>query len=1010
MDILDIDEVLKDDSFCLIEEESEQDDINNILRQWRQNGCTGPNGPDGKLDTRTFTRPKRRSAQNLDPNFALASRSADNTGSNIHLKVGGLVTSQMQKSFLMDTSPPSSISSSVDASSIDRMGNSLITSGDFTNVSFFKTTDVEDVLSGAQIAGYNFDNVIEDCKTLERLSLSGDSAIIKDCNIAQIDEITYLSKTNSGNSTMHNSTESTASCLNDTFSMLNQTAIENGVALSESDTLQSKNGLNETFINKTVNMPLDDLICNTTMTLIDSTHIVQTAAPETEGNANATFGKDNIETHNETFSKKDILNSTFNNPNGCPSTIMNRTYYKELDGNKTFDLLESSGTNVLEDDGNFDSPVELPPIKMNGTIQSTPHRNVSSVLPSSLVSQTPSMKRIIQDVNISPIVPARNNEVLDDDFQLLDETKPYTDASIDQLERYLESLSGNFPNTQEQIENFKTEKVLQNDSFTKQECFENGMELLADEKNEEEFDDLLEKLGRSSCLEDSIKMRQSIHNIKKKHALLSLEKGHDLTWKSSDSSVDLNRLPSDSMCKSSLSASSSSERLLSRRSRLYDDVQVMKSGSESANKTIIVDDSKKAIAKTDPSTVSNSSYTVESKTEMTSPVETVEDSGKGVEAAKNAKTKLERNRDPERFKTIRIFKKSTDSEIVVPCIDSEIEGNDQNIEQDQNVDTTNSEQPVEVHSTNTTITVFNNNKSEMEPNIMYQTYKKPKSLMKPPSINEQATFQTTNRELPKPRSLSRPKYFSGIARRDPDFSADALPKANSAGDIHKTYNNANTTGNHYANGATSGMRKLSSNLGGGNGSYGISSANRLSIAKPSSQPSLLTQTSGNVANYKEKNDRPQLSSRQTTMKTLQNDVVEKDGKSQFKVPPPVSSLRAANSRRTGLVRPSSGFYGQAVVKSDPDIQSGRYSSNNSLSSTSSRGSVQDCQQPAKCTNGYIHEKSTSNEEIRQSLSNNVQAEEVTRVVKTGIPKPSGLRPPSTVRKSGLPRPSSIVRR
>lgn len=29
----------------LIEEESEQDDINNILRQWRQNGCTGPNGP-----------------------------------------------------------------------------------------------------------------------------------------------------------------------------------------------------------------------------------------------------------------------------------------------------------------------------------------------------------------------------------------------------------------------------------------------------------------------------------------------------------------------------------------------------------------------------------------------------------------------------------------------------------------------------------------------------------------------------------------------------------------------------------------------------------------------------------------------------------------------------------------------------------------------------------------------------------------------------------------------------
>lgn len=117
----------------------------------------------------------------------------------IDLKIGGLVTS-MQHSLLGDVSPPSNMDNS--------MGNSLITSNDFSNIDFIN--DTGDSLSMAHFKQYRLSDAIMDRNFLERLTNYDESLFTKDADINNVDLIENGNCTGSSSSTLQNSTDSTS--------------------------------------------------------------------------------------------------------------------------------------------------------------------------------------------------------------------------------------------------------------------------------------------------------------------------------------------------------------------------------------------------------------------------------------------------------------------------------------------------------------------------------------------------------------------------------------------------------------------------------------------------------------------------------------------------------------------------------------------------------------------------------------------------------------------------------
>lgn len=118
----------------------------------------------------------------------------------IDLKIGGLVTSSMQRSMLGDVSPPLNMDNS--------MGNSLITSGDFSNIDFMN--EANDSLAMANFKQYRLSDAIADRNFLERLTNYDESLFTKDADINNVDLIENGNCTGSSTSTLQNSTESTS--------------------------------------------------------------------------------------------------------------------------------------------------------------------------------------------------------------------------------------------------------------------------------------------------------------------------------------------------------------------------------------------------------------------------------------------------------------------------------------------------------------------------------------------------------------------------------------------------------------------------------------------------------------------------------------------------------------------------------------------------------------------------------------------------------------------------------
>lgn len=111
----------------------------------------------------------------------------------------------MQRSFLGDVSPPVSVL--IETSS---MGNSLITSSDFTNLNDYDYFGDEDNLNSVRFNRYPLKDTAKDRNFLEKLTTYDDSLFTKDANIENTDENQILSNS-MGNSTLLNSSMSSSS-------------------------------------------------------------------------------------------------------------------------------------------------------------------------------------------------------------------------------------------------------------------------------------------------------------------------------------------------------------------------------------------------------------------------------------------------------------------------------------------------------------------------------------------------------------------------------------------------------------------------------------------------------------------------------------------------------------------------------------------------------------------------------------------------------------------------------
>ncbi|KAL9906971.1 short spindle 2 isoform 2-T4 [Glossina fuscipes fuscipes] len=1132
MDILDIDEALKDDSFIFLEDKT-HDDISNILQQWKSNNCLPPSinrtpqqplEQPYKLDSRTFTRPKRKLVQNLESShFAHSSnQNAQQITENpmLNLEIGGLVTT-MEKSYLQDTSPPSFIS--MDAST-DRMNNSLITSADFSNLNFLQSTNSLDFNAAlengecvfnlndkATSDGYTLSDMIRDRKALESLTMSSDGTLIKDSHIGQIDDISLnLSKTASGCSTMDNSTESVE-------------------------------GANRTIRNLNMDRTLDLGACNNFKTGNENLHRTMVLADEMIGDItynlveSGTYGNTVNEKPsaiiNRVSSKGSAQSSNEEKPSALDETKCLSTFAAVKAVNTTFDL----HLNVTPDG----TPECLEKNMAAMTcIESTPHTT----------TLRPNKKLFTPPLELADNISLKSGASLNLSDRKFNETFDLNESKGESKTKPInaEIFMGKLLDTQQSMEMIddiesphetlnRTYRCSVNENTARKEM-QNVMDLaeaeanlLASNNNEEEFDHMLNEFSKVELNAEQLKMKKSLDSIKKRfnysscrekshnetssstddeshhskenlNATISLRNGHDneeqkpFNERLTECSPVLNETTeiqknTSKECtsgnmndsKSSIhlsnglnvsyvnSSSNSSERLLSRRSRLYDDINLLNITTSnprlpltSTSFTLPKDDSATRANETNETeytmnTMGSNNYQSDDVVVATV-VEECEIPSDGTDIIPRANYNQDsqvihyrlaekRERDRDRFKTINITKNRSGGdeapikpELNVPCIDDcydqqlqlDIEKDDSQPNSQRNSRCDGSDSPVSYNNESTADT---ENASKVNTN--YLTYRKPREKQSvirnlPEVAPLISTAAPTEQSAAKPRSLSRPRYISGLTK----FSA--VSKATSADELEKTVHrqtNANTKtsglgGPTKISGTrisvnvnkTKGCSDLKSPMGIKSKSFHNLSGNitGVSAINNNSGVSTATKTFGlrkpnSIGSGLVKPNQVRHSTMASPNNLQQQAIQQKKDDSVFKVPKLVSGIRTSGSggtngvpKRAGLVRPSSGYYSLNVTAKSAQHPTGdlesdieRHSPTDSMSSASSSHSLTKQSQAVKPPNAIAQ---------LTAKAVNVPAN-LTKVTigSTGIPKPSGLRPPSNIKRSGLPRPSSFIK-
>lgn len=688
----------------------------------------------------------------------------------LQLEIGGLVTTNMHKSFLQDTSPPSSICSSMNT---ERMNNSLITSADFTNLNFLQSTigleqepSLTTTLTNNQtadnnIGGYTLSDMIRDRKALESLTMcEDDGTLIKDSHIGQIDEISLtLSKTASGCSTMDNSTDSMSNPLaaaDRTMPVVLPPAV--------CPALQRTLILSE------------EMIGDTTFNLVDSltaSILPSDADRSLPVDGNATFKRPAAAADETQLLTARQMNTTYTE--GCNTPEARCETPENVDRKLPLLTMEST------------------PLTTN--LRSHFHPNNNNNNNNNKPGYTPTLKGHV-DMNLSPIVVTTPQKAMqglgrqqhNNTFELAVKAGagPSAAAPFNGEKFVLDTME-----LLEQIEQplDGTYSLQMSEQHKQMQCVmdlaEAEVEMLAQQGDEEQFEHMLAELGKVNTMsEQQLKMQKSLQTIRRRfhrdepteadegERESIREEQHQLSPAEKVETPSLDQSHS-SKSNNSNSSSSGGERLLSRRSRLYDDVNLS------------------AMHGSNASTAScNSTSFIVQRREAPVPEpqpdpEPAEEPPKSEIDPASYKLAERRERDRERFKTIKISKEMRlQSEIIVPCIDDELqqqqqeEEHHQQFEEEVQQEQEKVEPPQRQGSPPGRLSRRDQNSAESSASN-YLTYKKPKEkslLQRRPMLQPEATAESAPAPtLSQPRSLSRPRYISGLQK----FTT--VSKATSAG-------------------------------------------------------------------------------------------------------------------------------------------------------------------------------------------------------------------------------------
>lgn len=1117
MDIIDVDDVLVDDSF-IGDTEQLDDEVEEILKQWKSsstfpsssssstvNGATnvgssssnsvvptaaaaaasnssfgfGTNhhhqqlysnssgagnnsfNSDSKglkyIDTRTFTRPKKKQ---LDSTFNASNVSAGELVPGTHehtikmsspllnLQIGGPVTLsptppantshssqlQMQKSWLNDVSPPGSIMSSMEFSVNERLGSSLITSGDFTNVSYLLNGGSgangvagaagEELNSLSSYDGYRLADVIKDRKFLENLScFDEENAMTKDCAISRTDLNGIEDGTGSlsGLSTMQSSLESVTKANGGDATMV----LENGKAdatfeLEVTEVPAAavpavvRERLNGTFERRrdfnTYRKPKSSL--NSTFDALPKVDVGGEVIPV----ANKTFDAGD-EALNATFgivaaTAPDVdCNGTFSlnrtaKVNGAEKQL-NQTYEycekspavadRTFEGRKNGTFVEDTGSPANRTpNGTF----ELPAVDRLGDVGAD-----LAMVQSTPFVQVPRAKRVSgiseYEVNCSPIaaVASRRSDVMRRSRNLEQDMASSTShLETDDFDVEFRKLPIT-PNSK--TESGGSHLLLDNEKRISLQHFEEfEKSIMESEHNGLDFDEMLNSLTdvRRRSTDSSVKLRQSLDNIKKRHSRINTEKqqeeqalkkrGTDGLNDSTPVASPLDNKLADSMIRS-MSSSGGSERLLNRRSRYNDDVhltlspQQQKSSTEQQQQEVETNESNRTTTTTESSA---------------NPLPTAPEVG----GSDNKK------KDRDRFKTIRISKRREEGMVVVPDPDDD----------ESAALPAEEELPGSPLVTGTPAFGRVDYNSPKESRLLADktedaVFKRPQQLGGIPK----AAGESKIRSLSKPRSYYTPSAGGGFGLRPKDL---ALPAKSSSTD-----NLENDRPNYQHQPPPPGRLSLGGKLG-GSGGVALAGSRAGSTVQSNLKSPMGTKSKSHHNLYFNQSGGGSLGGSNSSLNRIpgpafglsaqklshNNSNTELSG---VQMRAPKANQQAAS--RLGLVRPSSGYFSYSSSNSHKKVVDSDTESINSLSSSSasSRGSLYrvDSQTIANNVQTGGGGGGTS-EDI--SLMKTVEPNRTSglKAPSTAAMKPSGLRPPSNLRpptaRSGLPRPTSYVRR
>ncbi|KAG5674335.1 hypothetical protein PVAND_004310 [Polypedilum vanderplanki] len=808
MDLSLLNDEAMDDSFLVIRPEAMDDEVTQIFKKWKLNNplpkkdienlhthvANTHSSNETQFDSRTFTRPLKRRTFNLPVLPDLPSSSSTIIGSDgqsiesgiasINLQIGGAFT-PMQRSWLKDVSPPSSICTSMDFQNNDTMLNSLVTSSDFTNVSF--------LLNGSLHENANFNE-------------------------------------------------------------MPKRAANNTITLSS--------GKSNSNNNQTVT-----LNPNATQNLMDFTFDVHdktlTNEPITNGN---TFVTDS-----EPMKEFGIENADIQLNESTEDVGKNLTFNK-YDCNITWDKIQNQDLNKT-------------------IVQSTPLQKVDM-----------NSKPNDFDETLSPI-SSLHAQIIDDDDddgelilrsvkskRLLNLMDDYRNSMEDQCEFLLNE------------ETIKLSSRVCGDSFERLDDIKSSLITSAADVNEKEFDEMLDSKFNVTKSKEGEKLLQSVDNIKQRHSLINMEKQREEKHKR-DSEND-NRIQYDVMNKSS-------ERLLNRRSRLFDDVNLQ-------------------VQKQQQIETSNLNGSASSSSSTTTQFNKTHNLESAVNDAENDEI-VDKN-DRDRFKTIKLNRPRLQTGMVV-------------IDTDEITDQSNEVSP---GSNKERRNQLNQQKQEEES----VEFKKPT-----PAVSRLSKFGFS-RPTYRPRNeLNLPLKANSTDSLDNDSESSIQPTSNLKSPMGIK---SKSIHNLIFNGGNNGIR-MTSNL-----KYNTETKSQSNLKAPRA-----------------------------------SSLVRQSVDTNFKLPQSNQSrVLPVNKKGPGLVRPSSGYYGNAK-RLDSDNESYSLSS----SSASSRNSVHLSLAPEQ-QQYYQPNSLQSTEDLHQPVIQQQKAYYGAVSKSSGISRPmSGLpRPQTNALKSGLPRP------